>query len=208
MNKKFYIADWHYGHGNCIAFDNRPFTSLDEMNQELIKRWNSVVSAGDTVYVLGDMFWCKSEEAKHVLDKLNGQKFLIKGNHDRCNDGGFIKKFVKVTEYLEVEDNGQKVVLCHYPIPCFKNHFYGWYHLYGHVHSSFEWNMMENNKYLMQELYGKPCQMYNVGAMMQWMNYTPRTLEQIVLLSNGWKEVGSNAVDKNDMGKTDAAQGK
>ena len=70
-------------------------------------------------------------------------------------------------------------MLCHYPIPCFKNHYYGWYHLYGHVHSSFEWNMMEHNRYLMQELYGIPCHMYNVGAMMPWMDYTPRTLDEI-----------------------------
>lgn len=105
---------------------------------------------------------------------------MIKGNHDRCNDGRFLKKFVKVTEYLEIDDDGRKVVLCHYPIPCFKNHFYGWYHLYGHVHSSFEWNMTEHDKYLMQELYGKQCLMFNVGAMMPWMNYTPRTLDQIL----------------------------
>ena len=179
MSKKFYISDWHYGHGNIIAIDNRPFKTLDEMNDELVERWNSVVSAEDVVYVLGDMFWCNLDIAIQTLQKLNGQKFLIKGNHDRCNDGKFLKQFVKVTEYLEVEDSGRKVVLCHYPIPCFKNHFYGWYHLYGHVHSSFEWNMMEHDKYLMKELYGKECRMYNVGAMMPYMNYTPRTLDQI-----------------------------
>lgn len=187
MSKKFYIADWHYGHANIMAFDNRPFKTLKEMNDTLVERWNSVVAAGDTVYVLGDMFWCKSSEAVPILDKLNGQKFLIKGNHDRCNDGKFLKKFAKVTEYLEVEDNGRKVVLCHYPIPCFKNHFYGWYHLYGHVHNSFEWNMMEHDKFLMQELYGHKCQMYNIGAMLPYMDYTPRTLEQIILLSDGWR---------------------
>lgn len=181
MSKKFYISDWHYGHENCIAFDNRPFKTLDEMNESLVERWNKVVSSGDIVYVLGDMFWCKAETAIPVLDRLNGQKFLIQGNHDRCNDNRFKKKFVKVTEYLEVEDEGRKIVLCHYPIPCFKNHFYGWFHLYGHVHSSFEANMMEHTKYLMQELYGHQCNMFNVGAMMPWMDYTPRTLEEIEL---------------------------
>lgn len=180
MPNKFYISDWHYGHNNVIAFDNRPFRSIEQMNEALVQRWNSVVEPGDTVYVLGDMFWCNSNLAIPILQKLNGQKFLIKGNHDRCNDGRFTKQFVKVVEYLEVEDNGRKVVLCHYPIPCFKNHFYGWYHLYGHVHNSFEANMMEHTKYLMQELYGHKCQMFNVGAMMPWMNYTPRTLDQII----------------------------
>lgn len=80
----------------------------------------------------------------------------------------------------EVDDDGRKIVLCHYPIPCFKNHFYGWYHLYGHVHKSFEHEMMEHDKYLMQELYGKQCQMFNVGAMMPYMDYTPRTIDEIL----------------------------
>lgn len=180
MQKKFYISDWHYGHANCLAFDNRPFKSVEEMNEALVTRWNSVVCPGDIVYVLGDMFWCKPSVAIPVLDSLNGEKFLIKGNHDRCNDSEFKKRFVKISEYMEIEDNGRNVVLCHYPIPCFKNHFYGWYHLYGHVHLSFEASMMEHDRYLMQELYGKKCAMFNVGAMMPYMNYTPKTLDEII----------------------------
>ena len=181
MSKKFYIADWHYNHANCLAFDNRPFKNVNDMNEALIERWNKAVSQEDVVYILGDMFWCKAADAIPVLDKLNGQKFLIKGNHDRCHDNVFMKKFVKVTDYMEVNDEGRNVVLCHYPIPCFKNHFYGWLHLYGHVHTSFEYNMMEHTKYLMHALYDKPCKMFNVGAMLPYMDYTPRTLDEILL---------------------------
>ena len=72
------------------------------------------------------------------------------------------------------------VVLCHYPIPCFKNHYYGSYHLYGHVHTGFEDNMMEQVKYQMTALYDKPCNMYNVGCMKSYMDYTPRTFKEIV----------------------------
>ena len=139
-NKQFYISDWHYGHANVIAFDNRPFKSLLEMDEALVDRWNAVVSPGDIVYVLGDMFWCKAQDAIPILRSLKGQKFLIKGNHDRCNDNKFLREFVKVTEYLE----------------------------------------MEHDKYLMEELYTTPCQMFNVGAMMPWMDYTPRTLDEII----------------------------
>ena len=71
-------------------------------------------------------------------------------------------------------------MLSHYPIPCFNKHYYGSYHLYGHVHNSFEWNMMERVKYEMTELYDKPCFMYNVGIMIDYMNYTPRTLDEII----------------------------
>ena len=183
MNKKFYISDMHFGHLNCLAFDNRPFTTIREHDQALIDNWNAVVEPGDIVYILGDMFWCKVSEALPILDKLNGQKVLIRGNHDRCHDNQFKKHFVKITDYEEVEDNGDKIVLCHYPIPCFKNHFYGWLHFYGHVHTSFEHNMMLRNRFLFEELYNKQCAMYNVGAMLPYMNFTPRTKEEI--LTNG-----------------------
>lgn len=180
MVKKFYISDWHYGHANVLGFDNRPFKDVEEMNNELIRRWNSVVSNGDLVYIMGDMFWCTPTKAAPIMDQLNGQKILIKGNHDRWHDSKFDKKFVKIDEYLEIEDEGRKIVLCHYPIPCFKNHFYGWIHLYGHVHNSFEWNMMEHQRFLMEELYERQCNMINVGAMMPWIDFTPRTLNEIL----------------------------
>lgn len=180
MSKKFYIADWHYAHKNILSYDNRPFSSIEEMNSELIRRWNEAVSTDDTVYILGDMFWCNTDEAIKVLDSLNGEKILIKGNHDRCNDRHFKSRFSKIVDYLEVEDNGKHIVLSHYPIPCFKNHFYGWYHFYGHVHISFEYNMMERCKREMTELYNKLCNMFNVGAMMPYMDYTPRTADEII----------------------------
>lgn len=187
--KKFYIADWHYGHSNIVAFDNRPFKTANEMNDELIERWNKVVSNEDIVYILGDMFWCTPKVAIEVLDKLNGQKILVRGNHDKRHTE-LDNKFKQVVDYLEVRDKDRHVVLCHYPIPCFKNHYYGWYHLYGHVHNSFEHNMMEHDKYLMEELYGKQCKMYNVGAMMPYMDYTPRTLDEII--KNARKDNGKD----------------
>lgn len=177
--KNFYIADWHYGHKNAIAYDNRPFISVEQMNAELIKRWNEVVTNEDMVYILGDMFWCKADISVGILDQLNGIKVLIRGNHDYI-DSDFAKRFTCITNYMEVKDGNANIVLCHYPIPCFKNHYYGWYHFYGHVHSSFEWNMMENIKRQMSELYDKPCKMYNVGAMMDYIDYTPRTFEEII----------------------------
>lgn len=187
MGNKFYIADLHYGHKNVLNFDNRPFNSIEEMNEELVKRWNRVVTNGDQVYILGDMFWCEDKEAIRVLDMLNGQKILVRGNHDRIKGKNSESRFVKVAEYMEIEDNGRKIVLCHYPIPCFKNHFYGSYHLYGHVHNSFEWTMMLDCKNSM-ESYGQPCQMYNVGVMMPYMDYTPRTLDEIVEGYIKWAE--------------------
>ena len=85
----------------------------------------------------------------------------------------------KAADVLEVEDRGRHVVLCHYPIPCFRNHYYGWWHLYAHVHRSFEANMTEHHKSVMEALYDQPHLSYNTGAMMPYMGYTPRTLDEI-----------------------------
>jgi len=179
-----YIGDWHYAHNNILSIDNRPFLSIEEMNQALVARWQAVVRPEDTVYVLGDMFWCGETKAVPVLNLLPGHKILIRGNHDLCKNQEFCSRFEKISEYMEIEDRERHIVLCHYPIPCFKNHFYGWYHLYAHVHTSFEYNMMEHTKLVMEQLYDRPCAMYNVGAMMPWMDYTPRSLDEILSGAN------------------------
>lgn len=150
------------------------------MDAELIRRWNATVGTGDLVYMLGDMFWMAPKYAIPILRSMNGQKIMIRGNHDRTDGSEFAKCFAKITDYLEVRDGDRNIVLCHYPIPCYKNHYYEWLHFYGHVHSSFEWNMMENTQRLMKELYGKKSFMVNVGAMMPYMNYTPKTADEIV----------------------------
>ena len=78
----FYIADTHFGHLNIIKFDKRPFDSVQEMNDYLISRWNKKVKNGDTTYILGDFCWNKEAEWVEILNKLNGNKVLIRGNHD------------------------------------------------------------------------------------------------------------------------------
>ena len=188
----FYIADWHYNHANILSYDNRPFKTVEEMDAALVERWNATVTSADTVYVLGDMFWGGETKAVPVLDSLNGKKILIKGNHDRCKNTEFRKRFDQISGYLEITDGDRHVVLCHYPMPCFKNHFHGWYHLYGHVHNAFEANMMEHDRMLLEDLYCRKCNMFNVGAMMPWMDYTPRTLDEIERRSSAHRQTKYN----------------
>lgn len=179
----YFISDTHFGHKNCLAFDNRPFNTVESHDEYLINIWNETVGIDDDVYILGDISWHSNSKTIEIFKQLNGRKHLIKGNHD----GGLLKNatlrslFVEITDYKELDiGNDKSIILSHYPIPCFKNHFYGWYHLYGHVHNSFEWNMMETVKRQMTELYDKKCEMYNVGAMMHYMGYCPRTLDEII----------------------------
>lgn len=180
MPKKLYIADTHFGHNNCLHFDDRPFKTVKEMDEEIISRWNGAVDPGDIVYILGDFCWDTEDRCVEILKRLNGSKILLEGNHDGNIKSKAKKLLDAVVPYKEVKDNDRLVVLCHYPIPCFKNHFYGAYHLYGHVHNSFEARMTEHDKYLMENLYSRPCNMYNVGCMMPYMDYTPRTLDEII----------------------------
>ena len=157
-------------------------------------KWNETVNIDDDVYILGDVSWHNVTKTIDILSNLNGNKHLIIGNHDKkfLKNRDFREQFVEVANYKEIslDDRGNKgIVLCHYPIPCFNHHYYGWYHLYGHVHNSFEWKMMEHDKYLMTELHNVSCNMYNVGAMLWYMNYTPKTLDQIVISSTIQDEI-------------------
>ena len=181
-----YLADMHFDHDSIIAYDNRPFDSVEEMNTALIANWNRVVTdPEDLTWILGDFCFRDAERWSQLLSWLNGRKALILGNHDAASAVGTEKvraQLEDVAEYREILDNGRHVILCHYPILAFRDHYFGWYHLYGHVHMSYEWNVTENAKRLLQRLYVRDdvCRMYNVGAMLPAMAYTPRTLDEIV----------------------------
>lgn len=126
MAKNFYIADTHFGHKNILKYDNRPFFTTEEMDNELVERWNAAVDPSDTVYILGDFCWKGEEMWFNILSRLHGHKVLIRGNHDPEKLSDRVAKcFDEVADYKEVDDAGRKIVLCHYPIPCFKNHFCG-----------------------------------------------------------------------------------
>ena len=84
MGKVLFTSDLHFGHENVIRFDNRPFATVEEMDNEMIRRWNEKVSPGDLVYVLGDFIWkSRNDDAAELIRSLHGQIILIKGNHDR-----------------------------------------------------------------------------------------------------------------------------
>ena len=197
MNR-YYIADLHFGHKNALRFDSRPFATIEEHDEELIRRWNSVVHDDDEVWVLGDISWLPPKDTVALLDRMKGVKVLITGNHDKnlCKNQGFCDRFQEITPYKELHlSKGFGVVLSHYPIPCFNRHFSGWAHLYGHVHLSDEWRMMEGCRAEFERM-GKKCEMINVGCMLPYMDYTPRTLEEIAAGYEVWRK-GQNEAERN-----------
>ena len=86
MNKIYFTADLHFGHSNILKHSpKRPFSDTVDIvahDEWLLDLWKSTVDKRDTVYILGDLTFLKSENARHLLEKLPGQKFLIEGNHD------------------------------------------------------------------------------------------------------------------------------
>lgn len=79
----FFTSDTHFGHKKVIEYSNRPFKNVVDMDEEMKRRWNALVSPKDTVYHLGDFsFYRKKEENEALLQDLAGQKHLIRGNHD------------------------------------------------------------------------------------------------------------------------------
>lgn len=187
----FFIADLHFGHKNCLAYDNREFPSIEAHDEALIERWNNAVGIGDDVWILGDISWYSSMKTIEIFKRLNGTKHLCVGNHDKrlLKNKDVQSLFSEIVYYKELQlDDETGIVLSHYPIPCYNNHYYGWYHLYGHVHTSFEWNMMKQVQYEMKNLYGKDSRMYNVGCMVPGMDYTPRTLEEIKRIFDSQKD--------------------
>ena len=187
MGKNFYIADCHFGHANVIKFDRRPFNSSEEMDTEMIKNWNNVVSKNDTVYILGDFCWNTENRWVDILNQLNGAKVLIRGNHDLQTMSPQLRnKFQDIKDYKEVKDNGKRVLLSHYPMPFYRGAYNSdIVHLYGHIHVTIENDFMEHIREYIDNNDNRgnskhKCQFYNVGVMMPWMNYTPRTLDEIM----------------------------
>ncbi len=175
----YYISDLHFGHKNVISYDNRPFKDVEEMNEVLIKNWNNKVEPTDTVYILGDFSWLNKNKTAEILKKLAGKKILIKGNHDELKPV-VAEQFEAIYDYLEIEDDGEKLVLSHYPMPFWDGQSRDAVHLYGHVHNSHQWKFYEKFIEYLIDAQGFPMRTYNVGCMMDYMEYTPQSLKHIL----------------------------
>lgn len=132
----YFTSDLHFGHKNIIKYCNRPFNNEEEMDETIIRNWNSVVKEQDTVYILGDFTKiCETNIINDYLKKLNGTKTLLIGNHDEfINNNISLLDFDEVCEYKELTINTQKVILFHYPLLEWNAKKEGAICLHGHVH--------------------------------------------------------------------------
>lgn len=192
----FFTADLHFDHENVIGFDKRPWNTIEEMNQGLLERWNRKVQKGDLVYVLGDLFWKgDSKMLLKYLERLNGQIYMIKGNHDHwLHNAGVKNKLSGVKDYLDTvvplrDGTGRRVVMSHYFIPFYNGHYHNAIMLHGHSHNTEEYEAEEKMKVWLNQN-GFPCRAYNVGCM-HW-NYEPVLLDEILEMSDGYEKYRSN----------------
>ncbi len=181
MSKVFFISDLHFGHKYVIAFDKRPFKDVQEMETEMIRRWNAKVSPEDHVFVVGDMFGkVTTAHAGEIVHTLNGKIHLIRGNHDPKGEL-FESLFEEVvpSKAIRVRVRGEKqiVIMRHRLLPIFKGNNEGVVQLYGHTHGSAVADLEDRYIHFMNWL-GVPMHSFNVGACR--MNYEPRTLEEIL----------------------------
>lgn len=143
MPQPFFTSDTHFFHERIITLCHRPFVTVEAMNDALIERWNAKVSKSDLVYHLGDFaLKCTAQDAEGILDRLNGQIILIRGNHETVADQ--VKhRFAAVKDYDEigVKDNDahggkRRITLLHYAMRVWNASHHGSWHLYGHSHGS------------------------------------------------------------------------
>ena len=193
----YYISDLHFFSKNQTAeglnFDNRPFKNVDEMHASILNNWNSRVTNGDTVYILGDISnRGKNEDLIALVARLKGKKVLIVGNHEDIRDYRYKQLFHAIYDYFEITDHVDKqpykLVLCHYPILMWNGQHNGTILMYGHLHDSIEeayfkkcLSEMNGGEFAIRRPHEKEIVAINVGCMMPYMDYTPRTLEEILV---------------------------
>ena len=150
MNKIFFTADLHFGHANILKHSvNRLYSETVDVAAHdawLLDLWKSTVDKKDMIYILGDLTFLKSEDARHLLEKLPGQKFLIEGNHDGSIRAykNYFREFCQIKEmrfkptvapFLKEDFN---VVMCHYPMVTWNHKPRGSVMLHGHCHGKLD----------------------------------------------------------------------
>lgn len=139
--KKWVTSDLHFGHDRIRQFCPKTrsrFVDVVDMREKMIAEWNTIVQSDDIVYILGDVAFMSGFEASKVINRLNGSKILIVGNHDKktLKDIHFQNSFKEIHNYHEFVHNGTLIVMFHYPIFDHNQAGRGSIMLHGHRHGN------------------------------------------------------------------------
>lgn len=147
MSEVFFISDTHWGHKNIIKFEStkeiRNFDTIEEHDEELVRRWNSVVSPKDTVWHLGDVAF--GLRNLHHVGRCNGNKKLVMGNHDMYGIDEYLKYFDRVFGVVEYKG----MILSHIPVHPRELESRYFMNVHGHLHTN---NVTVKNSYVVESL--------------------------------------------------------
>jgi len=128
----FFTSDSHFGDHRTLNIWKRPFGSVAEMDAALLAGWNEAVGRADEVWHLGD-FARTTADVPGLLARLNGVKHLVRGNNDPAGTVA-AEGWSSVQDYAELDVEGRKLVLCHYPFRSWNGQHKGALNLHGHSH--------------------------------------------------------------------------
>ena len=188
MSEIFFTSDTHFCHKPEFLWSPRGFTNVDDMNEAIVENWNKVVKPHDIVYHLGDTILNDTEKGIEYFKRLNGEIFLIWGNHDTQNRMNALfeacrNKLMGGWYAFVIKHGKQSIYLSHYPTLTanfddkhFSQHVIN---LHGHTHQRTNWLQLDN-----------PF-MYHVGVDSH--NCTPVHIDEVLAdIRNRWNELGNN----------------
>lgn len=167
--KTFLISDTHFGHANVLTFTKedgtrlRPYwDTIEDHDEDLIQRWNNTVGVNDKVYHLGDVGFRNYTSLASILNRLNGTKVLIKGNHDNFKLDQYANHFKDIRAYHVLD----KFVLSHIPVhPESVSRWKG--NIHGHLHA----NIVEKSPHHPDKRY--------LNVSVEQISYTPIDFEEL-----------------------------
>lgn len=145
----YFTSDLHFGHENVLQW--RPvFSSVEEMDETLIRNWNDTVKEEDFIIILGDMFFQNQIPAEQYLQRLKGRKILVRGNHDaswlkHMDEETLWRYFEDVVDLYSMKRDGVKLQFCHYPMISWESSRRGSLLICGHIHGrpdGYEYDML------------------------------------------------------------------
>lgn len=129
-------SDTHFGHRGILEYcaATRPYASVEEMDEALIRAWNSVVKPTDEMHFLGDFGF--GRDLASVFERLAGRKHLVRGNHDEQNPRVLKLPWLSQKDIATLRQQGTKAIACHYPMESWRGAHKGYLHVHGHSHGS------------------------------------------------------------------------
>lgn len=144
MSNTFFTSDTHFNHSKPFIYEARGFKDINEMNECIIERWNSIVKDTDTVYLLGDVFLGKDfEHGLHLVSLLKGNIYVAFGNHDTNNRIKLLQQLKNIKDIrmgYRLSYRKKSLIATHYPTltdNMSPDHVIS---LYGHTHQTVNFN--------------------------------------------------------------------